>query len=98
MANERIIPTMGRSNCGGRCRILVHEKDGEIIAIKGDPAYPDRPPCIRGLNYHKTYLSEERLKTPLKRVGKRGEGKFKPISWEEAIDTITKEWIRIRDS
>lgn len=94
---ERIIPTMGRNNCGGRCRILVHEKDGEIISIKGDPNYPDKMPCIRGLNYHKTFLGDDRLTTPMKRVGKRGEGKFEPITWEEAIDTIVKEWIRIRD-
>lgn len=98
MSNEHIIPTMGRNNCGGRCRILVHEKDGKIISIKGDPAYPDKMPCIRGLNYHKTYLGDDRLTTPLKRVGKRGEGKFEPITWEEAIDIITKEWIRIRDT
>lgn len=95
---ERIIPTMGRNNCGGRCRILVHEKDGEIISIKGDPAYPDKMPCIRGLNYHKTFLGDDRLTIPLKRVGKRGEGKFESITWEEAIDIITKEWIRIRDT
>ena len=36
MSNERIIPTMGRNNCGGRCRILVHKKDGKIISIKGE--------------------------------------------------------------
>ena len=95
---ERIIPTMGRNNCGGRCRILVQEKDGKILSIKGDPAYPDKMPCIRGLNYHKTFLGDDRLTTPLKRVGKRGEGAFEPISWKEAIDTITKEWIRIRDT
>ena len=95
---EHIIPTMGRTNCGGRCRLLVTEKDGKIIDIKGDPNYPDKMPCIRGLNYHKTFLSEERLTTPLKRVGKRGEGKFEPISWEEAVDLITGEWIRIRDT
>ena len=94
----RIIPTMGRNNCGGRCRILVQEQDGKILSIKGDPAYPDKMPCIRGVNYHKTFLGDDRLTTPLKRVGKRGEGKFEPITWEEAVDTITKEWIRIRDT
>ncbi len=98
MAQERIIPTMGRNNCGGRCRILVHEKDGEILKIVGDPAHPDKMPCIRGLNYHKTFLGKDRLTHPMKRVGKRGEGKFEKISWEEAVDTITKEWIRIRDT
>lgn len=98
MSMERIIPTMGYNNCGGRCRILVHEKDGEILKIKGDPAYPDKLPCIKGLNYHKTFLGSDRLTQPLRRIGKRGEGRFEPITWEEAIDTITKEWIRIRDT
>ena len=90
MAQERIIPTMGINNCGGRCRILVTEKDGKILSIKGDPKYPDKMPCIKGLNYHKTFLTAERLTKPLKRVGKRGEGKFEEISWEEAIEEITK--------
>lgn len=97
MGNERIVPSMGRTNCGGRCRVLIHEKDGEILSIKGDPAYPDKMPCIRGLNYHKTFLGDDRLKTPMKRVGKRGEGNFEPISWEEAVDIIVKEWMRVRD-
>ncbi len=96
--NLRIIPTMGRTNCGGRCRLLVTEKNGRIESIKGDPKYPDKMPCIRGLNCHKTFLGEDRLTTPLKRIGKRGEGRFKPISWEEALNIITKEWVRIRDT
>lgn len=98
MSQTRIIPSMGRTNCGGRCRILIQEQDGNIIDIKGDPNYPDKMPCIKGLNYHKTFLGADRLTTPLKRMGKRGEGNFAPISWEEAITTITNEWIRIRDT
>ena len=97
MSGVRIIPTMGRNNCGGRCRLLIEEQDGKILSIKGDPAYPDRGPCIKGLQYDKTFLGEDRLKTPLKRVGKRGEGMFETISWKEAIDLLSSEWIRIRD-
>ena len=98
MSGVRIIPTMGRNNCGGRCRLLIEEQNGKILSIKGDPAYPDRGPCIKGLQYDKTFLGEDRLKTPLKRVGKRGEGKFETISWEDAIDLLSSEWIRIRDT
>ena len=98
MSEVRTIPTMGRNNCGGRCRILAEVQDGKILCMKGDPAYPDKLPCIKGLSYHKIFLCEERLTKPLKRVGKRGEGKFEEISWEEAISWITKEWIRIRDT
>ena len=97
MSGVRIIPTMGRNNCGGRCRLLIEEQDGKILSIKGDPAYPNRGPCIKGLQYDKTFLGEDRLKTPLKRVGKRGEGMFETISWKEAIDLLSSEWIRIRD-
>ena len=83
MSETRIVPIMGRTNCGGRCRLLIEEKDGEILSIKGDPKYPDKLPCIKGILYDKTFLCEERLTKPLKRTGKRGEGKFEEISWEE---------------
>lgn len=98
MSESRLIPIMGRNNCGRRCRLLIEERDGEILSIKGDKAYPDKMPCIKGLQYHKTFLGNDRLTTPLKRVGKRGEGNFEAISWEEAIEIITKEWVRIRDT
>ncbi len=104
MCKEEIIRTTGRNNCGGRCVICVHMKNGKI-----DHLSTERPcdvpegeipltACVRGMNYHKTFLSEERLRYPMKRTGKRGEGKFERISWTEAVDTIASEWIRIRDT
>lgn len=100
---EKIIPTCGRNNCGGRCLLYAHVVDGTIIKMttdtsKGTETDPPLTACARGLNYHKTFLGTDRLKTPLKRVGKRGEGKFQAISWEEAMDILFKEWVRIRDS
>lgn len=108
MKNEqsgiRIIHTTGCNNCGGRCIIHAHVKDGKIIKITtetSEEAGKGNVPltaCVRGLNYHKTFLGEDRLRYPLKRVGARGEGKFERISWEEAVDTIAKEWVRIRET
>ena len=98
MSESRIVPVMGRNNCGGRCRLLVEEKDGSIVSIKGDPAYPDKLPCIKGLHYAKTFLCEERLTKPLKRVGERGDGLFEEITWEEAVDLIAKEMKRTRET
>ena len=103
MSDERIIHTTGRNNCGGRCIIHAHVRDGEILRITTDTpeAAGNTPPliaCARGLQYHKTFLRPDRLKTPLLRVGARGEGKFRPISWKEAVDRITEQWIRIRDT
>ncbi len=98
MSEVRIIPTMGRNNCGRRCKLLIEEKDGKVLSIKGDPAYPDKMPCIKGLQYAKTFLCEERLTKPLKRVGKRGEGKFMEISWAEAVEIIANEMKRTRET
>ncbi|MGN0298632.1 MAG: DMSO/selenate family reductase complex A subunit [Lachnospiraceae bacterium] len=103
MTNELVIPTCGRNNCGGRCLLYAHVSDGKIIKMTTDtsPGTPTDPPltaCARGLNYHKTFLGKDRLQTPLRRVGARGEGKFVPISWTEAIDLLAQEWIRIRDT
>lgn len=95
---------MGRNNCGGRCLLYAHLENGNITKMTTETA-ADCPAgeipltaCVRGLNYHKTFLSEDRLQYPMKRTGKRGEGTFVRISWEEAIDTIAAEWIRIRDT
>ena len=103
MSETKIIPTTGRNNCGGRCIIYAHVCDGVIEKLstetKGTPEHPvPLCACAKGLNYHKTFLGEDRLRWPMKRVGERGEGKFARISWEEALDILTSEYIRIRDT
>jgi len=97
-----IIHTTGVGNCGGRCVLHAHVKDGKILKLTTDSPTDDSQDvplcaCVKGLQYHKTFLSDQRLKYPMKRIGARGEGKFARISWEEALDTIASEWIRIRD-
>jgi anaerobic dimethyl sulfoxide reductase subunit A len=99
----KVVHTTGRNNCGGRCIIHAYVRDGKIEKLTTDTPEDcgDGVPlcaCVRGMNYHKTFLGEDRLKWPMKRVGDRGEGKFERISWQEAVDTIVKEWIRIRDT
>ncbi len=102
--NEKIIKTVGCNNCGGRCVINAHVRDGKIIKITTErqSTVPDGTvpltACARGMNYHKTFLGSDRLRYPMKRIGKRGEGRFERISWDEAIDIIASEWIRIRDT
>ena len=71
--------------------MLRIESDQEATA-------PQLSACVRGRGYRKTFLHPGRLKYPMKRVGKRGEGKFERISWDEAMDILAKEWVRIRDA
>ena len=103
MPEEKVITTTGLNNCGGRCVIHAYVCDGHIVKLTTETraeAGESIPlcACAKGLQYHKTFLREDRLRRPMKRVGERGEGRFEPISWEEAVDTITREWIRIRDA
>lgn len=93
----------GVNNCGGRCIIKAHVEDGKITKLTTDEGCgsADSPllnSCIRGKHYLETFLGDDRLKYPMKRVGKRGDGRFERISWDEALDMISSEWIRIRNT
>lgn len=91
-------------NCGQRCALRCFTKNGQVIRIETDNTQPDTlgprqlRACQRGRSMRERLYCPDRLKFPMKRVGKRGEGKFVRISWEEAVDTIAKEWTRIRDT
>jgi len=85
--------------CHGGCGVLVHVKDGKIIKIEGDPRSPlNRGSlCVKGLASIEHAYNPQRLKYPMKRVGKRGKGKWKRISWDEALDTIAKKLEEIKN-
>lgn len=69
------------------CNLKAFVKDGRLVRIESDNAYEGKA-CARGLSRIKWVYAKNRIRTPLKRVGERGEGKFEPISWDEALDTI----------
>ncbi len=97
---KQTIYTGGRNNCGGKCSIRTSVQDGCLTDLETGChiGLPGLRACVRGRGYRKTYLSKDRLRYPMRRIGKRGEGKFERISWDEAADIIAKEWIRIRDT
>jgi anaerobic dimethyl sulfoxide reductase subunit A len=94
-----VVPTSCLHNCGGRCLLRVHLRDGEIIRVETDNgAEPQLRACARGRSYRKRLYAPDRLKYPMRRVGERGEGKFERISWEEALDKVASEMLRIKDA
>ncbi|HGJ5890629.1 MAG TPA: DMSO/selenate family reductase complex A subunit [Arsenophonus apicola] len=85
-------------NCGSRCTLKVHVKDNIIQRISNETFYDDSKfgehqirPCLRGRSVRWKTYNPDRLKYPMLRVGKRGEGKFKKISWDEATTLIAQK-------
>jgi sulfite dehydrogenase (quinone) subunit SoeA len=80
--------------CACRCGIKVHLKDDQVRYIEGNRDHPVNKGvlCAKGSAGIMQHLSPARLSQPLLRVGERGEGKFKPISWDEALDLAAK-WL-----
>lgn len=96
---ERIVTTTCTSHCGGSCLLKVHVKGGVITRIETDDGdSPQFRACLRGRAYRQRVYHPERLLYPMRRSGERGEGKFERISWDEALDTVAKELIRVRDT
>jgi len=81
------------------CGVLVHFEDGKAVKIEGDPNHPLNAGymCPKGLSFLQLEYHPDRLKHPLKRVGARGSGEWKRITWEEALSEISSELLRIRD-
>jgi len=96
-------------NCGAR-HLLVAHKQGQVIVrlstdngtYQGDPwntdteAQPQLRACLRGRSYRMRLYSQERLLYPMQRIGKRGEGKFKRITWDEALDLIAEKMLTLK--
>lgn len=98
-------------NCGSRHMLVAHKKGDVIVRLSTDngtyqgDAYgtdteekPQLRACLRGRSYRVRLYSPERLLFPMKRVGKRGEGKFKRISWEQAMSEIAERIAHLRDT
>jgi Tat-targeted selenate reductase subunit YnfE len=81
-------------NCGSRCALRLHVRNDEVWRVEtdntGEDIYGNHQvrACLRGRSIRRRMNHPERLNYPMKRVGKRGEGKFERISWQEALDTI----------
>jgi anaerobic selenocysteine-containing dehydrogenase len=96
-SKEQVIRTNCRG-CHGGCGVLVHVRDGVITKLEGDPDFPTNhgTMCSKGLAFKQLVYHPDRLKYPMKRAGKRGEGKWERITWDEALDTIASRLQQVK--
>ncbi len=80
------------------CGVDLYVKDDRIIKVEGSEKHPSNAGtlCAKGAALRQYVYHENRIKTPLKRVGSRGSGKFQPISWDEALNTIVTKFNAIK--
>ena len=84
-------------DCPTSCGLLARTDGERILEIKGDPDHPASGGliCRKMHGYASSIHSGDRILTPMKRAGEKGEGKFVPISWEEAAAEIAGRWKEI---
>ena len=80
------------------CGIDAYVRDGQIVKIEGTAEHPQNHGllCAKGLAARQYVYRKDRIQTPLLRVGERGSGEFRPISWEEAYRRIAEHLLKIR--
>ena len=99
--------------CGGSSGLRVHVVGGKVVKIEPSELNPIGVAnvstdyamlkgqggriCPKGNSATRSLYDPDRLKTPMKRVGPRGAGRWKAISWEEALDDVARNLLRIRE-
>lgn len=101
--NEKVVWSHCSVNCETRCALRLHVVDDEVVWVETDNTGNDiydecdhqLRACQRGRSIRRWINHPDRLQYPMKRVGKRGEGKFEQITWDEATTLIAENYQRI---
>ncbi|MBV8085571.1 MAG: molybdopterin oxidoreductase family protein [Chloroflexi bacterium] len=97
LAYDEVRRSVCAFDCPDACGVLGYIKDGKLVGVGGDPDHPITRGhiCAKCAFDHERVYSPKRILTPLRRTGPKGEGRFEPISWDEAIDLIASNFRRV---
>ena len=88
-------------DCPDTCALQVTVEGGRVVRVAGDPDHPTTHGalCTKVSRYAERSYHSERVLQPLRRVGPKGSGRFEPLGWDEALDTIASrlQAIAVRD-
>lgn len=86
--------------CVTTCGIIGFVENGRLVKIEGNPEHPNNRGriCAKGQAGINQVYDPDRILYPMKRVGKRGEGKWKRISWDEALNEVAGKLRAVRES
>ncbi|MGH7348813.1 MAG: molybdopterin-dependent oxidoreductase, partial [Candidatus Rokuibacteriota bacterium] len=91
------LPSVCPHDCPSQCALQVTVEAGRITGVTGDPGHPFTRGVICGKvhDYAERVYGTTRVLRPLRRIGPKGEGRFEPIGWDEAVDEIAHRWRRV---
>jgi thiosulfate reductase / polysulfide reductase chain A len=86
--------------CVWRCGVRAKVIENRVVKLEGNPEHPHSHGrlCARGQSGLMNTYDQDRVLTPLIRVGKRGEGKFRSASWSEALDLVAENMLKIKNT
>ncbi len=98
-AARRTLKVVCPHDCPDTCVMTVDVEDGRAVSLGGDPEHRFTQGflCAKVNKYLERVYSPDRILHPQKRVGKKGEGRFARITWDEALDTIAARFRQVID-
>ncbi len=86
-------------DCPDTCSMLFDVEDDKVVGVRGNPDHPYTQGrlCVKVNDYEKRVHSPDRILHPLRRIGRKGEGRFERVSWDEAVTTIADRFRGIID-
>jgi anaerobic selenocysteine-containing dehydrogenase len=99
-SHTKIVKAACPHDCPDTCAMLVTVENGRAVRVAGDPAHPFTRGflCTKVANYEQRTHSPDRVRTCLRRVGKKGAGLFQEISWDEALHEIAARFRALAES
>jgi len=83
------VPVSCNKDCGAGCPLLAHVENGRLVRVTDSPwRGPYMRGCARGYQMPLTVHAPGRLKRPLLLDGPRGSGRFREVSWSQALDLV----------
>ncbi len=100
MVVDGVHPSACPLDCPDSCTLDVHVTGGRVVAVRGSDrsSLTDGVICGKVTAFADHMYGDERLTLPLRRTGPKGEGRFEPISWDDALDTVAENLARVRDT
>ena len=86
-------------DCPDTCSMVFEVEDGKLTGVQGNPEHPMTRGglCVKLDDYEKRHYHPDRVLHPLRRTGPKGSKQFERISWDDALDEISRRWNEIID-